>query len=76
MAEHERKSEGEKEDTAKAGVDDALHQHVHGLARAAEAGLQHGETYLHSKNQKGSQQRPHCVKRVDDIIRLDLAIGG
>ena len=39
MAEHERESEGVKEDAAKARVDNALHQHVDGFARAAEARL-------------------------------------
>jgi len=76
VAEHETKSEGEKENTAKTSVDDALHQYVHRLARAAEAGLKHRETHLHAKNQKGGEERPYGVKRIDNISSLDVTIGG
>ena len=58
VAEHEGEAEGVEENAAEAGVDDALHQHVDGLARAAEAGFEHGEADLHAEDQEGRDQRP------------------
>jgi hypothetical protein len=76
VAEHEGKSKREEEQAAKAGVDDALHQHVDSFARPAKARFQHGEAYLHAKNQEGGQERPHSVKWVDDITGLHVAVRG
>ena len=70
VAEHERETEGEEEDAAETGIHDAFHQHVDGLARATEAGLEHGEADLHAKNQERSHQRPDRVERIDDVIAL------
>src|SRR5581483_11669524 len=78
VAEHERGTERVKEESAQTGVDDALHQHVHGLARAAEPGFEHGEAHLHSENEEGSDECPGSVDGVDDIRDFDLwsSLGG
>src|SRR6185369_9288553 len=52
VAEHEGETKGVEKDTAQAGIDDAFHQNVDGLARAAEPGLQHGEADLHTENEE------------------------
>ena len=76
MAEHESEAPGVEEDSAETGVDDALHENVDSLARAAESGFQHREANLHAEDQKRRDQRPHCVDRVDDVIALEFRIGG
>ena len=76
MAEHEREAECEEQQAAQAGVNDALHQYVDGLAGSAEAGLQHGESNLHAENKKGRNQRPNRVKWIDDVGRLHFGVRG
>ncbi len=76
VAEHEGEANGVEEQTAEAGVDDALHQHVDGLAGAAEACLQHGEADLHAEDEEGGDQRPDRVDWVDDVIALEAGVGG
>ena len=58
MAEHEGQPYSVKENAAEAGIDDALHQHVDGFARAAETGFKHGEADLHAENKKRRHERP------------------
>ncbi len=70
MAKHEGETDGKEEDAAEASIHDAFHQNVDGLARAAEACLQHGETNLHTKDQKCSDQGPNCIQRIDNVIAL------
>ena len=76
MAEHEREAEGVEEHSAKTCVHNALHQHVHGFARAAESSFQHGETDLHAKHQECSHQRPDGVDRINHIRGFDPRISG
>ena len=71
VAEHEGEADGVEEQAAETGVDDALHQHVDGFARAAEAGLEHGEADLHAEDEEGGDQRPHGVDGIDDVGGLD-----
>src|SRR5689334_22388063 len=68
VAEHEGKAEAVEQNAAETGVDDAFHQYVYGFAGAAEAGFEHGEADLHAENQKGRDQRPDGVDRIDDIV--------
>jgi hypothetical protein len=75
VAEHEREADCVKKNAAKARVHDAFHQHVYGLARAAEARLQHGEAHLHAEDQKGRHQRPRRIHRIHNIRRLYGAVG-
>ena len=74
VAEHEGKAEGEEEQAAEASVDDAFHQDIYGLARAAESGLQHGKANLHSEHQERSHQCPERVDRIDDVRGFDFCI--
>lgn len=66
MAEHEGEAEGIERQTAKAGIDDGLHQHVHRLAGAAKAGLQHGEADLHAEDKDGRHQSPDGIDGVNN----------
>src|SRR5580704_890604 len=75
MAEHESETECVEDKTAKAGVDDAFHQHIDGLAGTAKTGLQHGEPDLHAENQEGGDQRPGSVYRIDHVSSFDLGVG-
>ena len=72
VAEHERETDGVEQNAAKAGVHDAFHQHVHRLARTAEAGFEHREADLHAEHQERRDQRPHGVDRIDDVGRFDF----
>ena len=58
VTEHERKAECVEQNAAQACVDDTLHQHVHGFARAAETGFQHREADLHAEYEKRRDQSP------------------
>src|SRR5450755_3413560 len=51
MTEHECKTDGIEENTAKAGIYDALHEDVDCLTRPAKARFQHRETDLHTEDQ-------------------------
>src|SRR5439155_17677748 len=76
VAKHESETESEEEDSAKTGIDDALHQHVDGLSRATESRFQHGEADLHTKDQERRDERPNCVQRIDNVVALYFRIGG
>src|SRR4029077_9477314 len=76
MTEHEREAEGVEENSAQTCVRDALHEHIHGLTRAAESSFQHGETDLHAKHQECSQQRPDGVDGINHIRGSDLRVSG
>ena len=69
-AEHEGEAPGVEEEPAETGVDDALHEDVDRLARAAEAGFEHGEAGLHAEDEERRDERPHRVDRVDDVVAL------
>src|SRR2546423_7725315 len=76
VAKHESETESEEEDSAKTGIDDALHQHVDGLARTTESRFQHGEADLHTKDQERRDEGPNCVQRIDYVVALYFRIGG
>ena len=67
MAEHEGEADGIEKNAAETCVHNAFHQHVNGFARAAEAGFKHGESDLHSENEKRCDQRPHSVHGIDYV---------
>ena len=70
VAEHECEAEGIEQNAAKAGIDDAFHQHVDGLTGAAEARFQHGEADLHAEHEESGDQGPGSVHRVDHVRPL------
>jgi hypothetical protein len=76
VCKHESKANGIKQDAAKACVNHAFHKDIHGFARPAEAGFEHREPNLHSENQEGSNQRPHGLHRIYDVVPFQVGIGG
>ena len=75
MAEHECEAERVEEDPAKTCIDNALHQDINRLTRAAEARFQHGKSNLHAKYEKRRNQGPNRVDRVDNVIPFQTGIG-
>src|SRR5437763_1091918 len=75
MREHERKANGVEEDAAKTGIDNALHQNVHGFTGTAESGFQHCEPYLHAENQEGRDEGPRRVNRIYHIRSFHFRSG-
>jgi hypothetical protein len=71
MAEHECKTEGKEQDSAKASVDDTFHQHIDSLTGSAKACLQHGKTNLHPKHEECRKQCPNRIDGIDNGIRLE-----
>jgi hypothetical protein len=74
-AEHERETDGIKQNAAQAGVHHAFHQHVHRFARAAETGFEHREADLHSEHEERRDQRPRGVDGIHDIVTLPPVMG-
>ena len=72
VGEHESKTDGVEENSAKTGVHYAFHEHVDGFTGATETGFQHGEADLHAEHQEGGDQGPGGVHRVDHVGRFDL----
>src|SRR5262245_28856881 len=70
MTKHKRKTESVKKKSTKAGVHNAFHQHVYGLARAAETSFKHGEANLHTENEKGRNQRPNGGDGIHYVVAL------
>ena len=71
VAELEGEPEGPVQEAAQAGVEHALHEHVHRLPGPGEAGLEAHEPGLHEEHQEGGHQHPHRVDRADQVVRLD-----
>ncbi len=72
VAEHECEADGIEQNAAKAGIHDAFHQNVDGLARTAEARFQHGEADLHAEHEECRHEGPRCVHRIHDVGSFDL----
>ena len=68
VAELEGEAERPVEDPAQAGVEHALHQHVHGLPGPGEPGLKPHEPGLHEEDQEGGDQHPDRVDRAHEIV--------
>ena len=74
MAEHECETDGIEENAAQAGIHDAFHEHVDGLAGTAEARFEHGETDLHAEHQERRDQRPCRIHRIHDVAGSSEAL--
>src|SRR5262249_23711966 len=66
-AEHEREAERPEERAAKARIDDAVQEDVHGRARRRKARLEEEEARLHEEHEEGRAQRPYRVERIHHL---------
>ncbi len=76
VCEHERESNRVEQDAAKTSIHDALDEDVHRFAGAAETGLEHGESNLHSEDEKSRDQCPRGVHGIHDIRRFHFWSAG
>ena len=69
LAELEGEADRPVQDTAEAGVEHALEQDVHRLARTGEARLERHEPRLHEEHEEGGDEHPHGVDGADEVVR-------
>src|ERR1700730_6825762 len=67
VSKHERKTDGVEQNAAQTCIHYAFHQYVHRFTRTTETSFQHGETDLHTENQKRSHQGPGGVDWVHHV---------
>ena len=57
-----------EQQSAQTRIDDTFHEHVDGLAGAAEARFEHREADLHAEHQEGRYQGPCRIDGIHHIV--------